>query len=494
MRRLLLLMALMLLGTPAAGQQALLPPLQPLTIGNAAGIEALARLGRGVVRDVQWSPDGADLAVATTLGVWLQPADASAEPRLVEGQLGASAIAYRPDGRTLASGGDDGSLMLIDRFSGTEQLRVERHIYAVMAVSYSADGAWLASVDASGVVRVWRADDLHEQAVFQGRGVPWRVALNADGSAVAVSTRAGIDLWRVDTPGAPVASWPLMVDAATTSVPLVFTGADSVAFAHGATVYRAQIGQGEPETATLEAEVIDLQARADGTVVITHGDRQIEAWPLGSETRLALLDDPDRLADFARFSPDWSRAVSIGSEGPRVHLWTLGERSRADWLPGYTGPLIGLAHEGTTLAAVDDAGYVTLWNPTSGARVTTFETWAAGEPGPALAASPDGQWMASGGDDSVVRMLNATTGEAVRMLHGHIRSVTALAFNADSTMLASGSLDGAVHLWNVATGELLARLDGHSSGVTGLVFSARGGLLASASHDGTVRLWGVPLE
>ena len=112
MRRLLLLIAAVLVALPAAAQDALVPPLAPLTVESAASVVPLARLGRGVVRDVQWSPDGVSLAVATTLGVWLQPADPSADARLIEGQLGASAIAFRPDGRTLAVGGDDGSLMI----------------------------------------------------------------------------------------------------------------------------------------------------------------------------------------------------------------------------------------------------------------------------------------------------------------------------------------------------------------------------------------------
>src|SRR5690606_20391018 len=115
----------------------------------------------------------------------LQPANPFAEPRLVEGQSGASAVAYHPDGGALALGGDDGSLLLVDRFTATEQARAERHIYAVHAVAYSADGSALASADTSGVVRVWAADTLQERAVLQAGGLPLALALSPDGSAVA---------------------------------------------------------------------------------------------------------------------------------------------------------------------------------------------------------------------------------------------------------------------------------------------------------------------
>lgn len=491
MRRLLTLLLILLGALPVGAQEPLIPTLQRLTVDSAAQAVPLARLGRGVVRDVQWSPDGADLAIATTLGVWLQPADAAAEARLVEGQLGVSALAFQPNGALLATGGDDGSLMLIDQGSATEQQRVTRHIYAVVAVGYSADGTALASADASGVVRVWDAIRLQERAVFQASGMPWAIALNADGSAVAVSTRAAVDVWQVGAGGDTVAHWPLPPAATTAHVPLTFADAQTLVFAQGATIYRASIGSETPETTGMTGSVYDL--RADGGVVaILQNARRFEAWRLDDNTRLAQIDDPERWVNIARFSPDWTRAASMGAQGPRVRLWTQGGAS--DWLAGYTGPLTGLAYEATTLAAVDDAGYVTLWNPTSGGRVTTFETWGSGQPGAALAASPDGRWMAAGGDDSVVHLLDAATGAEVASLFGHIRSVTTLAFSDDSTLLATGSLDGAIHLWDVANGTLLVRLNGHTSSVTGLRFSPGGGLLASVSHDGTVRLWGVPLE
>jgi WD40 repeat protein len=372
-------------------------------------------------------------------------------------------------------------------------MRVSRHIYAVVAVGYSADGTALASADASGVVRVWDATSLQERAVFQASGMPWAIALNANGSAVAVSTRAAVDVWQVGAGGDTLAHWPLSPAATSNHVPLTFADAQTLVFAQGATLYRASIGSETPETTEVTGSVYDLRTD-DGVVAILQNDRRFEAWRLDDGTRLAQIDDPERWVNRARFSPDWTRAVSIGAQGPRVRLWTLGNGGGSDWLAGYTGPLTGLAYEATTLSAVDDAGYVTLWNPTSGVRVATFETWASGQPGAALAASTDGRWIAAGGDDSVVHLLDAATGAEAAALFGHIRSVTTLAFNADSTLLATGSLDGAIHLWDVANARLLARLHGHSSSVTGLRFSPGGALLASVSHDGTVRLWGVPLE
>lgn len=488
--RLLPLIVLLLFALPAVAQDTL-PPLEALTADNAASLQPLARLGRGVVRDVQWSPDGTTLGIATTLGAWLQAADPAAEPRLIEGQSGTSAIAFSPDGGTLASGGDDGSVLLVDRADATERQRADRHIYAIGALGYSADGTWLASADASGVVRVWQADRLREHAVFQASGVPWAVALNGDGSAVAVSTRAGVEVWRVDGGNAPVARWPLPGDAATRRVSLQFTGAESIIFAHDTTLYAARIGQAEVERTELDAPVIDLPVGAQPAVV-TLRDRRFEVHALDGGERMAVLDDPDRSVERLRFSPDWTRAVSIGSGGPRLRLWSLTDRANTAWLEGYSGPLTGLVPAGAMLAAVDDAGSVTLWDRTSGRRVTTFETWTRGEPEAALAASPNGQLIATGGDDSIVRLFDAVSGEAFRLLHGHIRSVTALAFSADSRLLASGSLDGAIHVWDVQTGALLARLSGHTAGVTGLVLDADVGLLASSSHDGTVRLWGVP--
>lgn len=72
----------------------------------------LMRLGRGSALRTAWSPDGETLAVAGSLGIWLYDvSDLEAEPRLIEGYGGVMIdVAYSPDGGTIASTSQDGTV------------------------------------------------------------------------------------------------------------------------------------------------------------------------------------------------------------------------------------------------------------------------------------------------------------------------------------------------------------------------------------------------
>lgn len=66
---------------------------------------AVARLGRGMIEAVQYSPDGSRLAVGGSVGIWLHDAHTGEAVSLltVHGH-DVSSVAFSPDGRTLASG------------------------------------------------------------------------------------------------------------------------------------------------------------------------------------------------------------------------------------------------------------------------------------------------------------------------------------------------------------------------------------------------------
>lgn len=52
--------------------------------------DAIARLGKGRIEDMQYSPDGTLLAVATTIGIWLYDTETYQERSLLVRSCGTS--------------------------------------------------------------------------------------------------------------------------------------------------------------------------------------------------------------------------------------------------------------------------------------------------------------------------------------------------------------------------------------------------------------------
>ena len=69
---------------------------------------AKARLGKGVIMDMQLSTDGTRLAVASSIGVWLYDVRTGHETALItEHTATVMHVAFSPDGKILASSARD---------------------------------------------------------------------------------------------------------------------------------------------------------------------------------------------------------------------------------------------------------------------------------------------------------------------------------------------------------------------------------------------------
>ena len=113
---------------------------------------AKARLGKGGINEIQYSPDGTRLAVASSIGIWLYDTATLQEVALLTGHTGSvNSAAYSPEGNTIASGSDDTTIRLWDAVTGEHIRTLKGHTGTVLSVSFSPDGRIIASGGGDGI-------------------------------------------------------------------------------------------------------------------------------------------------------------------------------------------------------------------------------------------------------------------------------------------------------------------------------------------------------
>ena len=464
---------------------------------------AIARLGKGKVHEIKYSPNGKLLAVATDNGIWFYDAETTQELALMKVSHGVFfdvfSIAFSPDGKTLVSGGNGGLPILWDVNTRTVKSRLSGPgaLNAIFAIAFSSNGRMLATGRDNGV-QLWDVDTGELKATLQENEEHVNsVVFSPNGRTVASGSKdAAIRLWDVES-----ATLTAKLIGHTREVKSVAFSLDGKTVASGSrdrTVRLWDVGADKLKV-TLKGHtnsVTSVSFSPDGEMLASGSmDNTIHLWDVSSGTDLQTTPidtyvGGDSLAHTSvAFSPDGDTLTSTSADGT-IRMWKIATGKHINTILGHLSVItsVSFSPDGNTLASTGD-NTVHLWN----VNTATYKNTLIGHTNRVVSAtfSPDGKILASGSWDKTIRLWDVATGKRKSMLTNHTGRIKSVIFSPDGKMLASGSNDETVRLWDVATGTLKATFTGHTDTVLSVSFSPDSRLLASGSEDNSIRLWDV---
>ena len=165
------------------------------------GAKAQLGINKGVISDVAFTPDGTQIAVASSIGIWLSDAATGTETALEPATpFGVSAIAFSPDGKTLATGSEEGAIWLRRIDIGAIRHFLSVHTRDIFSVAFSPDAKTLASGSRDGTIGLWDTETGKLRSHLTGHTDAVNiVAFSPDGKTLASWSAGGaILLWDWD--------------------------------------------------------------------------------------------------------------------------------------------------------------------------------------------------------------------------------------------------------------------------------------------------------
>jgi len=415
------------------------------------------------------------------------------------------AIAYSPDGKLIAVGGDDGILRVIESDSGKAIYTSPSRNARIEKVAFSPNGKLVALGDSNMQVAVYAPEAKGNQLAMSVQGVDlgevMGVAFSSDSSSVFTCGRDGkARLTAGPTPdggNAPNTATRLKEftghSGSVTGLTVTTDGQFLITCGDDKTVRVWEVKTGK-QLRSFQGHMTKITAvgvRGDGRQVASASeDGAVRVWDLNTtDEHRAMTDSKDSLWSVA-VSPDGKRLAAAGAD-KKIRVYSL-PTAKLEVTLDATAAMTVLAFlpDSNRLAAGGGDKMVKIWDVND--KKVVQDLPASGLAILALDVSDDGKLVVSGSADSTVRGYDPNSGKELWKWPSR-KAACGVSIRKGGKQVAVGIADGTLAVLDISS-EIPKELGSqvaHVAGVSCVAYSPDGNRLASVGGDGALRVWTV---
>ena len=338
--------------------------------------DAIARLGKGGINLIRFSPDGTKLAVGTDIGLWLYDVKKGVSSGLFTRELGqVDVLAFSKDGGLMASGGDGNPILQVwNLMSNKVHSSIELHRGEMALRALTFLNRLIYTIDGSTDMVSYNPDmgvKLSDNRFYSNYGLS---TFSDDGATLAGVTHNGeIHLRDVKT-GKRIAQLNNPEDTKKEEITILTFSPDGRILASGRedksvhlwnTVKHEKITQLKGYKGLITAIAFSEDSK---TIASADASKEITVWDIDTGTKKCSINGHKNTINTLTFSPsttpEYGMCLASGSTDGTIRFWNSTNGNELTlFATGFTEILKAVAFsDDTTLVSASYNGVVNIWN------------------------------------------------------------------------------------------------------------------------------------